>query len=75
MDSAKLNYYLIFKSFFMKKLLIAMGCFAAIVLTSSCTADSPVEAQNENLVTPTKIPDRGTAVFADGDIVPPPPRP
>ena len=57
----------------MKKLLIAMGCFAAIVLTSSCTADSPVEVKKETLTTPTKIPDSGTDVFADGidDPIPP----
>lgn len=74
MDSAKLNYFLIFKSFFMKKLFIAMGCFAAIVLTSSCTADSPVEVKKENLITPTKIPDPGTEVFADGIDEPTPPK-
>lgn len=33
----------------MKKLVFAVGCFAAILLTSSCTADSTAEAKNENL--------------------------
>ena len=54
MDRATLNYFLIFKLFFMKKLLFAMSCFAAILLTSSCTADSPIETKNENLTTPNK---------------------
>lgn len=52
----------------MKKLLIAMGFFAAILLTSSCTADSPVETKTENLITPIKIIDPGTGgVMATGD--------
>jgi hypothetical protein len=51
----------------MKKLVLTMGCIATILLTSSCTADSPVETQNENLTTPTKITDPGTGVFADGE--------
>lgn len=59
----------------MKKLFIAIGCFATIVSTSSCTADSPVEVKKENLITPTKIPDPGTGVFADGIDDPIPPRP
>jgi hypothetical protein len=74
MDSAKLNYFLIFKSFFMKKLLFAMGCFAAILLTSSCTADSPVETKTENLTTPTKTPVPRTDVSADEIVDPIPPR-
>ena len=74
MDSAKLNYFLIIKSFFMKKLVFAMGCFAAILLTSSCTADSPVETKTENLTTPTKIPDSGTDVSAEEIDDPIPPR-
>lgn len=45
-----------------------MGCFAAILLTSSCTADSPVETNNENLTTPIKIPVPETGdVMATGD--------
>jgi hypothetical protein len=75
MDSAKLNYFLIFKSFFMKKLVIAMGCLAAILLTSSCTEDSPVETKTKNLSTPTKTTVPGTGVFADGISEPTPPRP
>lgn len=73
MDSAKLNYFLIIKSFFMKKLVFAMGCFAAILLTSSCTADSPVETKTENLTNPTKIliPETGS-VRATGDDKDPP---
>ena len=49
----------------MKKLLITMGCFAAIVLMSSCTADSPVDTSKQNLTTPNKVPVPGTGVFAD----------
>jgi hypothetical protein len=74
MDSAKLNYFLIFKSFFMKKLVFAMGCFAAILLTSSCTPDSPIETKTENLTTPTKTTVPGTEVFADEKDDPIPPR-
>jgi hypothetical protein len=74
MDSAKLNYFLIFKSFFMKKLFIAMGCFASILLNSSCTADSPVETKTENRIAPTKIIDPGTAVAEDGITDPIPPK-
>jgi hypothetical protein len=51
----------------MKKLLIAMGFFATIVLTSSCTPDSPLDSQQENLVTPSKTSDPGTAIYADTD--------
>lgn len=52
----------------MKKLVIAIGCFAAILLNSSCTADSPVETKNENLTTPSKIkvPENG-GTMATGD--------
>ncbi|WP_269243394.1 hypothetical protein [Flavobacterium limnophilum] len=52
----------------MKKLFIVMGFFAAILLTSSCTADSPVETKNENLITPSKIkiPETGNTM-ATGD--------
>lgn len=50
-----------------------MGFFAAILLTSSCTADSPVETKTENLKPPTKTPLPGTEVFADGidETIPP----
>jgi hypothetical protein len=74
MDSAKLNYFLIFKSFFMKKLVIVMGCLAAILLTSSCTEDSPVETKTKNLSTPTKTPVPGTGIFADDLDNPIPPK-
>ena len=74
MDSATLNYFLIFKSFFMKNLFITMSCFAAILLTSSCTADSPVETKTENQIAPTKIIDPGTAVAEDGITDPIPPK-
>ncbi len=50
----------------MKKLLIAMGCFAAIVLMSSCTADSPVDASKQNSITPNKVPVPGTSAVTDG---------
>jgi hypothetical protein len=75
MDSAKLNYFLIFKNIFMKKLLIAMGIFAAILLNSSCTADSPEETNKENLITQSKTPNPGTDVYADGIDDKDPPRP
>ena len=58
----------------MKNLLIAMGFFAAILLTSSCTADSPVETKTENQIAPTKIIDTGTAVADDGITDPIPPK-
>jgi hypothetical protein len=73
-DSATLNYFLIFKTFFMKKLVFAMGCFAAILLTSSCTADSPVDTAKENLLIPTKVPSPRTEVFADDLDNPIPPK-
>ena len=50
----------------MKNLCIALSCFAAILLTSSCTADSPVETKTEKFKTPTKTPVPGTEVSADG---------
>ena len=76
MDSATLNYFLIFKSFFMKNLFIAMSCFVAILLTSSCTPDSPVETAKENQTTPTKTPVPGTGVYAeDGNDETIPPKP
>lgn len=59
----------------MKKLVLTMGCIAAILLTSSCTADSPVETNNENLTTPTKIPDSETTFSTDEKDDPIPPRP
>lgn len=58
----------------MKKLVFAMGCFAAIFLTSSCTADSPVETQNEKLTIPAKVTDPRTDISADGIDEPTPPR-
>lgn len=50
-----------------------MSCFAAILLTSSCTADSPVETKNENLTTPSKDFVPRTETSADGidDPIPP----
>lgn len=50
-----------------------MGCFAAILLTSSCTADSPEETKNENLTVPAKVSIPRTDVSADGidDKIPP----
>lgn len=58
----------------MKKLVFAMGCFAAILLTSSCTADSPVETKTENQIATPKIIDLGTAVAEDGISEPTPPK-
>ncbi len=57
----------------MKKLVFAMGCFAAILLTSSCTADSPVETKNQNLTTPSKIkvPETGNTMATGDDKDPP----
>lgn len=59
----------------MKKLVFAMGCFAAILLNSSCTADSPVETKNENLTTPSKIkvPETGSVIATEDDKDPPKP--
>lgn len=56
MDYATLNYYLIFKLFFMKKLVFAMVYFTVIFLTISCTPDSLVTTEKENLTTPIKTP-------------------
>jgi hypothetical protein len=67
MVSAKLNYSLIFKLFFMKKLIIVLGCFVVVTISSSCTADSPIETKNENLITPAKIPVPVTNIVADDD--------
>lgn len=59
----------------MKKLVFAMGCFAAILLNSSCTADSPVETKNENLTTPAKdfVPRIDTSADDNDDTNPPRP--
>ena len=51
-----------------------MGCIAAIFLTSSCTADSPVETQNENLTTPSKPPVPVTTFSTDEKDDPLPPK-
>lgn len=51
-----------------------MGCFAAILLTSSCTADSPVETKNENLTVPAKVSVPRTDISADGIDNPTPPK-
>lgn len=59
----------------MKKLVFAIGCFAAILLTSSCTADSPRETKNENLTTPSKIPNSGITFSTDKKDDPLPPKP
>ncbi len=58
----------------MKNLFIALSCFAAILLTSSCTPDSPEDTAKENQITPTKIIDPGTAVAEDGITDPIPPK-
>lgn len=58
----------------MKKLVFAIGCFAAIFLTSSCTADNPLETNNENLTTPAKVSDPRTDISADGIDAPVPPK-
>ena len=55
----------------MKKLVFAMGCIAAILLTSSCTADSPLETKNENLTNFKKTINENTSAIDDTD----PPRP
>jgi hypothetical protein len=59
----------------MKKLVLTMGCIAAIFLTSSCTADSPLETQNENLTTQSKIPAPVATFSTDEKDDPTPPRP
>jgi hypothetical protein len=53
----------------MKKLFITTGCFAAIILMSSCTAETIVDAEKENLMTPSKISDPGISVSADGETI------
>jgi len=58
----------------MKKLVLTMGCIATILLTSSCTADSPVETQNEKLTIPAKVSDPRTDISADGIDNPTPPK-
>lgn len=57
----------------MKKLVFAMGCIASILLNSSCTADSPVESNNENLTTPSKnkVPETGSTMATGDDKDPP----
>lgn len=52
-----------------------MGCIASILLTSSCTADSPVETKNENLTTPSKIkvPETENVMATEDDKDPPKP--
>lgn len=55
----------------MKKLFITMGCCAAIVLMSSCTADSPVDSSKQNLKIPGKetiLSTSATAPIDDKDI-------
>jgi hypothetical protein len=49
----------------MKKLLLAMGCFAAMIVISSCSADSLEEVKKENLITPSQ-----TAPSATVDALP-----
>ncbi|MBW4359331.1 hypothetical protein [Flavobacterium taihuense] len=39
----------------MKKLIIAIGCFTAIVLMSSCTADPVESSNNETLKTKNQV--------------------
>lgn len=43
-----------------------MSCFAAIILTSSCTPDSPLDTAKENQIAPTKVSSPKTEIFADG---------
>ncbi len=42
--------------FFMKKLLLTMGCITAVILMSSCTADSVEDIKNENSTNSNQIP-------------------
>jgi hypothetical protein len=57
----------------MKKLVFAMGCIAAILLTSSCTADNSEETNNGNLTTPAKdfVPRTDTSADGIDDPIPP----
>ncbi|MFV5700202.1 hypothetical protein ACM55H_17730 [Flavobacterium sp. ZT3R17] len=50
----------------MKKLLIAMGCVAAIVLMSSCTADSVENSNNEILKTQNQVTSPANQSAIDG---------
>lgn len=58
----------------MKKLVFAMGSFAAIFLTSSCTADSSVETKNEKMTTLNKFSDSGTIPLSNEKDDPIPPK-
>jgi hypothetical protein len=50
----------------MKKLLIAMGCLTAIVLMSSCTADSVENSNNETLKTQNQVTSPANQSAIDG---------
>ncbi|WP_396185654.1 hypothetical protein [Flavobacterium sp.] len=56
----------------MKNLFVSMSCFAAILLTSSCTPDSPEESNQESSKTPIKIEVSTTGTRATGDDKDPP---
>lgn len=56
----------------MKKLVIAISCLTAIVLMSSCTADSVESSNNETLKNQNQIPSTANPSAIDDPI---PPRP
>lgn len=58
----------------MKKLFLVLCCFTAVILTSSCTADSPVETKNENLITPNVPAVPVNTVYAEDKEDPIPPK-
>jgi hypothetical protein len=70
-DNAQINHFLIFNYFLMKKLITTFGCLTAIILMSSCTADS-VEGPNtealnkETKVTPPANPNTTAKPLLDG---------
>lgn len=55
MDNAQINHFLIFNYFLMKKLITTFGCLTAIILMSSCTADSVEGPNTEALNKETKV--------------------
>lgn len=47
---------IILNIFFMKKLTIVMSCFTAIILMTSCTADSIDDTKKENSINSKEVP-------------------
>jgi hypothetical protein len=47
---------IILNIFFMKKLIIVMSCFTAVILMSSCTTDSIDDIKKENSINSQEVP-------------------